>query len=206
MTLFFSGLNRFMQLISIVALGLGTWLIISVVLGVPTAQALPEYAARTGEPGATCHVSPGGGGPRTLRGLLWAARGKPDKVPTLPGILIAPGVSDGAELFDIACAACHGSKGEGLFAIGLVGTGVNETSVRSFVTHGIPLSGMPSFEGRFTDDQLSALVTFVAGLASGKIAPLPDRYPLPPAQFTCASSAASASDACSEHSRTRGGN
>src|SRR5512140_3352364 len=42
-------------------------------------HALPEYANRTGEPCATCHVSPGGGGPRTLRGLLWASRGKPDK-------------------------------------------------------------------------------------------------------------------------------
>ena len=70
----------------------------------------PEYATLTGEGCATCHVSPGGGGPRTLRGLLWAVRGKPAKVPTLPGVLIAPNVTDGAELYDIACAACHGEE------------------------------------------------------------------------------------------------
>ncbi|MDP2776323.1 MAG: hypothetical protein Q8O48_01665, partial [Anaerolineales bacterium] len=31
-------------------------------------HALPEYAERTDESCATCHVNPGGGGPRTLRG------------------------------------------------------------------------------------------------------------------------------------------
>ena len=71
-------------------------------------HALPEYALRTGESCATCHVSPGGGGPRTLRGLLWAARGKPDKVPDLPNLLLAPGVSNGDELYEIGCSACHG--------------------------------------------------------------------------------------------------
>ncbi|MBI4631470.1 MAG: cytochrome c [Chloroflexi bacterium] len=95
----------------------------------------------------TCHVSPGGGGPRTLRGLLWGARGKPDKVPTLPGVLIAPYVNDGAELYDIACAACHGKKAEGLFAIGLVGIDISKVSVRSFIERGITRSGMPSFQG-----------------------------------------------------------
>ena len=156
------------------------------------AYALPEYASRTGEPCATCHVNPGGGGPRTLRGLLWSARGKPDAVPQLPGVLIAPGVSDGAELYDIACAGCHGRKGEGLFAINLAGIGVSESSIRSFVTRGIPRSGMPTFAGQFTDSQLDALVTFVAGLASGEIAPLPDSYLLPPAQFKCSPVSASA--------------
>ncbi len=154
------------------------------------AYALPEYASRTGEPCATCHVNPGGGGPRTLRGLLWSARGKPDAVPQLPGILIAPGVSDGAELYDIACAGCHGRQGQGLFAISLVGIGVPERSIRSFVTRGIPLSGMPTFGGQFAESQLDALVTFVAGLASGEIAPPPDSYSLPPAQFKCSPASA----------------
>jgi mono/diheme cytochrome c family protein len=156
------------------------------------AYALPEYASRTGEPCATCHVNPGGGGPRTLRGLLWSARGKPDAVPQLPGVLIAPGVSDGAELYDIACAGCHGRQGQGLFAISLVGIGVPERSIRSFVVRGIPRSGMPTFGGQFTESQLDALVTFVAGLASGEIAPPPDSYSLPPAQFKCSPASASA--------------
>jgi mono/diheme cytochrome c family protein len=44
-------------------------------------QALPEYAAQTGEPCATCHVSPSGGGPRGPRGQAWVASNKPAQVP-----------------------------------------------------------------------------------------------------------------------------
>jgi mono/diheme cytochrome c family protein len=201
-----SGLNRFVRRVSIFALALGMCLITTVFLGVQTAHALPEYAARTGEPCATCHVSPGGGGPRTLRGLLWAARGKPDKVPTLPGILIAPGVSDGAELFDIICAACHGSKGEGLFAIGLVGKSLDAHNVQTFVENGIPLNGMPSFKGQLTDDQLTALVTFVTGLSNGQIAPSPDEYVLPPALFGCAAQSAAPDKSCSQRTYMSRGN
>lgn len=46
-------------------------------------HALPEYSTHTGQACGTCHVNPGGGGPRTLRGLLWAAQGRPDVVPML---------------------------------------------------------------------------------------------------------------------------
>jgi len=45
------------------------------------ARALPEYSAQTGEPCATCHVSPSGGGPRAPRGQAWVASGKPGAVP-----------------------------------------------------------------------------------------------------------------------------
>ena len=151
----------------------------------PTAHALPEYAARTGESCSTCHVSPGGGGPRTLRGLIWSARGKPDKVPILPGVLLAPGVSDGSELYDIACLACHGGKGEGIFGTKLTDSGLNEAKIRTSILRGRTNSGMPAFEERLTDDQLTALVKFVGGLAKGEIKPLPDQYPLPPAHFKC---------------------
>lgn len=48
-----------------------------------TANALPEYSTQTGEPCATCHVSPSGGGPRGPRGLAWVASGKPSVVPDL---------------------------------------------------------------------------------------------------------------------------
>jgi hypothetical protein len=47
------------------------------------AAALPEYSAQTGEPCATCHVSPSGGGPRGPRGLAWVASSKPGTVPDL---------------------------------------------------------------------------------------------------------------------------
>lgn len=45
-----------------------------------TAQALPEYSARIGEPCATCHISPSGGGPRGPRGQAWVGAGKPGAV------------------------------------------------------------------------------------------------------------------------------
>jgi hypothetical protein len=46
-----------------------------------SAKALPEYASQTGEPCATCHISPSGGGPRGPRGQAWVASGKPGAVP-----------------------------------------------------------------------------------------------------------------------------
>jgi hypothetical protein len=57
-----------------------------------TTQALPEYAAQTGEPCATCHVSPSGGGPRTPRGQAWVAAGKSGNVPDLTQSLEMLGV------------------------------------------------------------------------------------------------------------------
>ncbi len=56
------------------------------------AQALPEYAAQMGEPCASCHVSPSGGGPRSPRGLAWVAAGKLGAVPDLAQALEALGV------------------------------------------------------------------------------------------------------------------
>ena len=148
-------------------------------------HALPEYAKRTGEPCATCHVSPGGGGPRTLRGLLWAAKGKPDKVPELAGVMAAPGATDGADIYQIACAACHGKHGEGLFGVELVNSGLSEGKIRSQILSGRVVSGMPSFEGKFTPAQLDALTTFVASISSGAAAPITDSYPLEPGHMTC---------------------
>ena len=46
-----------------------------------SAGALPEYASQTGEPCASCHISPSGGGPRGPRGQAWVASGKPGAVP-----------------------------------------------------------------------------------------------------------------------------
>jgi mono/diheme cytochrome c family protein len=46
-----------------------------------TAGALPEYSAQTGEPCASCHISPSGGGPRGPRGPAWVASSKPGAVP-----------------------------------------------------------------------------------------------------------------------------
>ena len=157
--------------------------------GLTPGHALPEYAMRTGEPCATCHVSPGGGGPRTLRGLLWSARGKPDKVPDLPNLLIAPGISNGDELYEIGCSSCHGKDGEGLFGVALTNSGLKENKIRAQILSGRIRSGMPSFQDKFTNDQLDALVAYVAGIASGSIPPVPDSYPLEPGHLTCSPTA-----------------
>jgi mono/diheme cytochrome c family protein len=55
-------------------------------------QALPEYSAQTGEPCATCHISPSGGGLRTPRGQAWVGAGKPGAVPSLTEALESLGV------------------------------------------------------------------------------------------------------------------
>ena len=130
-------------------------------------------------------VNPGGGGPRTLRGALCAAKGKPDKVPALPGVLLAPGVTDGAELYEIACSACHGPNGEGLIGVKLAHSSLgNDGIIRFNILKGRLRSGMPSFVGAFTDSQLQALVSYVVALANGTVE-IPAEYPLEPPALNC---------------------
>lgn len=187
-------LLRVSQWVALAVLAIVMLIAAGVLMGEQPAHALPEYSTRTGEACGTCHVSPGGGGPRTLSGLLWAAQGRPDAVPVLANVLIAPGVEDGLELYDIACAGCHGAAGEGLFGLALVGTGLQENKIRSTIERGRERSGMPAYGGQFTPEQLDTLVTYVNGLASGQIEPPPASYPLEAAQFGCAES--DAADPC----------
>jgi len=67
-------------------------LVAAALLHPSTAQALPEYSAQTGEPCATCHLSPSGGGPRGPRGQAWVGSGKPSTVPALVEALELLGV------------------------------------------------------------------------------------------------------------------
>jgi len=180
---FLPSVTRSAQTAAIVIMALAVYLGLRLMWGEQPVHALPEYAPRTGEPCATCHVNPGGGGPRTMRGLLWAARGRPDEVPGLPSDVIAPGVEDGQELYDIACAGCHGFRGEGLFGINLADRSISQGAVRAFIQDGIPELGMPAFEGQFTDEQLQALTQYVTNLGEGEVPP--DEYPLPPPEFNC---------------------
>jgi hypothetical protein len=55
-------------------------------------QALPEYSTQTGEPCASCHISPSGGGLRTPRGQAWVGAGRPGFVPDLTESLEMLGV------------------------------------------------------------------------------------------------------------------
>ena len=58
-----------------------TLVVLAFAFAVPT-RAMPEYAARVGEPCASCHVSPAGGGLRNVRGQAWVAENKPGQVPS----------------------------------------------------------------------------------------------------------------------------
>ena len=165
-----------------------------IIMGEPEVHSFPEYAVRTNEACSACHVNPGGGGPRTLTGLLWTANGRPDNIPQLENLLIAPGVGDGVELYELACQSCHGESGEGLFGIALTNSGLPESKIRSAILRGRDRSGMPPYEGKFTDEQLDILVDYIRGISSGEIDPAPSSYPLDPAQFSCAG--ASLSNLC----------
>ena len=161
--------------------------VVGIIMGEPEVHSFPEYATRTNEACSACHVNPGGGGPRTLTGLLWTAQGRPDNIPQLENVLISPGVEDGIELFDIACQSCHGSSGEGSFGLALTSSGFPENKIRSAILRGRDRSGMPPFEGRFTDVQLDFLVDYVTGISSGEIDPAPLFYSLDQGYLSCTS-------------------
>jgi mono/diheme cytochrome c family protein len=166
--------------------GVATLLVSALVLLAPDAnvRALPEYANRTHEACGTCHVSPGGAGPLTLTGLSWIASGRPDKVQGFKNVLIAPGVTDAQMLYEIACAACHGLKGEGLSASALVGFEFTPVFLRRVIVDGVEAYNMPGFEGRFTQGQLDALSKYVSDLSAARVTPL-ESYPLLPGVMAC---------------------
>jgi len=83
-------MTRTNSILILLILGASTALIL---LSPPSeAKALPEYSAQTGEPCATCHLSPSGGGPRGPRGQGWVGSGKPSVVPSLVDSLDLLGV------------------------------------------------------------------------------------------------------------------
>jgi len=71
-------MKRFLILLGILILVTTLFLAL---LPTSSVGALPEYASQTGEPCASCHISPSGGGPRGPRGQAWVASGKPGAVP-----------------------------------------------------------------------------------------------------------------------------
>ena len=82
-------MKRFLILLGILLLVTALFLAL---LSVSSAGALPEYASQTGEPCASCHVSPSGGGSRGPRGQAWVASSKPGAVPDLLASLELLGV------------------------------------------------------------------------------------------------------------------
>lgn len=153
------------------------------------AHALPEYAARTGQQCTTCHVNPAGGGPRTLRGLLWLAQGRPDQVPPLPGSGEEAGeaVLDGATLYQkFTCAGCHGPNGEGG-----VGPAFNQAELPVDEIVQVTRNGQGTMMGYkpdvMSDAELDAVVQYVRALGRGEVeaGPALEKRPLPPTQLTC---------------------
>jgi mono/diheme cytochrome c family protein len=182
--------------------GLGVLVGVLVFAAQQPAHALPEYAARTGQPCATCHVNPAGGGPRTLRGLLWVAQGKPDQVPLLPGSEEKPDTakSDGQELFEkFACSGCHGPKGEGG-----VGPALNQSELPADEVGEVVRNGrgamLPFRSDVMSDAELEAIIQYVQALGRGKVqaGPVLEKRTLSPAQLMCGadSSAPSLSTGC----------
>lgn len=171
------------------------WIGVGVLAGIllvgiwtPT-HAYPEYTGRTGQQCTACHVNPAGGGPRTIRGLLWIAEGRPDEVPPLPGgDMQAEGETvDGPALYDARdCALCHGPVGEGD-----TGPVLTEHEWPAEELVGIIVEGTGTMKGygpdAFSQAELEALVAYVQAIGRGEIQAtvvLKKRL-LPPPQRPC---------------------
>lgn len=162
-------------------------------------HAYPEYTARTGEQCTTCHVNPAGGGPRTLRGLLWLADGKPDSVPPLPGSSAAAGdqALDGAGLYaKLECGRCHGPTGEGG-----VGPVLNDGEQGSAALTAVIVNGEGTMKGygagALSPAEMEVLVAYLQAMGRGEIksALFLQKRLLPPAQLGC-SAGVPAATAC----------
>jgi mono/diheme cytochrome c family protein len=158
----------------------------------PVAHALPEYATRTGESCATCHVNPAGGGPRTMRGTLWIAAGRPDQVPPLPGSpdqgsATAAPADDHALYEKLACAGCHGAEGEG----GGAGPALNKAELPADQVAQVIRNGKGNMlaykPGVLSDAELAAVVRFVQAIGRGEVKAQAktELRTLPPAKAVC---------------------
>jgi mono/diheme cytochrome c family protein len=172
-----------------------TWISLGVLVGMlvfmtwPPAHALPEYGTRTGQQCSTCHVNPAGGGPRTLRGLLWLAQDRPDQVPALPGSEEEEGEAalDGATLYEkLECSRCHGPTGEGD-----VGPALNQADLPTPELIDIIRNGTGIMKGYrpdvMSDEEMDAVIPYVQAIGRGEIQAsiILQKRLLPPAQLRC---------------------
>lgn len=183
--------------------------VIGLALGMAhTARALPEYADRTRQSCGVCHVNPGGGGPRNLRGQYWALQGKPDALPPLPGaetqagtadnsasipaegasaapeiVPVAVGVEAEAIYLRMGCVDCHGFEGMGgrgpAFDQEVLAADLIRQAVRDGGTE--PNSEMPAFSQEdFPEADLLQLIGYLQAIGSGALLRVEDLacYPL----------------------------
>ncbi len=173
------------------------WIALGAAVGIllfavrPAAHALPEYATRTGESCATCHVNPAGGGPRTMRGTLWIAAGRPDQVPPLPGSpdpgsAAAAPANDQALYEKFACAGCHGAAGEGGAGPALNKAELPADQVSQVIRNG--KGTMMAYKpGVLSDAELATVVRFVRAMGRGEVKAQPkaELRSMGPAQAVC---------------------
>ena len=72
---------------------------------------------------------------------------------------------DGSGLYAASCATCHGSNRQGIGGLAPALTPLSLSSrtdaeVKAAILDGVPGTSMPPFRGRFTDDEIEALLQF----------------------------------------------
>lgn len=95
-------------------------------------------------------------------------------------------LKNGQEVFTAKCAACHGDKGQGLIGPNLTdnhwlhGTG-RPTEIAATIRTGVPVKGMPPWEGLLTDDELMNVTAYIMSIRGtnppGAKAPEGTEYP-----------------------------
>lgn len=75
-------------------------------------------------------------------------------------------IAAGEALFNIACAQCHGSAGQGspmapALNVQSFLTATNDQAIKAIISNGVPNTRMPAWGGRLNDEQLNALVSFL---------------------------------------------
>lgn len=180
-------LGKYSRSVGWIGLGVAAGMLVFITW--PSAHALPEYATRTGQQCATCHVNPAGGGPRTLRGLLWLAQDRPDQVPSLPGSEEAESEAalDGATLFErFECSRCHGPTGEGDIGPALNQAELPIAELADTIRNGTGImKGYPP--DVMSDEEMDALIPYLQAIGRGEIqaSVILEKRLLPPAQLTC---------------------
>lgn len=156
------------------------------------AHAYPEYTDRTGQQCTACHVNPAGGGPRTLRGLLWIAEGRPDEIPLLPGGDQADVAAlDGPTRYNqFECNRCHGSVGEGGIAAPLNQTEWTSEELTEILRNGIgAMNGYPPEV--MSDEEMATLIPYVQAIGRGEVeaSVVLNQRPLPAPPLDCGAEA-----------------
>jgi len=75
------------------------------------------------------------------------------------------GAERGEGLFDVYCLVCHGEEGSGgpftAVALKQVASGMDDATLSSFISMGLPGAAMPGFSKTLTDEQIADLVAFI---------------------------------------------